>query len=384
MEVYFSTESRTVSSRNIKVLFIDDCEQLRAVVAEVLRSHGFDVVTASGAEEAFFQLQKETPDAVVCDIMMPDTDGFALHKSLKDHSDWCHIPFIFLSALCEPKDIQLGREHGCDEYLTKPFDPEELGAVIRGKVALAAVRKQQSENQFENYRRKIIHTLSHEFRTPLVAINTGTELLLERDQPQEEDQARKLLESIHRGGLRLQRLVEDFMCLQQIETGSAAKVADRLRRRVSVTRLAKESIDHYADLTQDRSLLIEFRDESKSSEKIFVEVYDAQIHNIIARLLSNAHKFAGSTVPAALIVRTTSESASLVVRDRGPGLPEGLVNNACELFGQLNREKLEQQGCGLGLSIANSYANYNRGRLLFHSPLEGRGLEVELKLPRVS
>jgi len=350
----------------------------------VLRSHGFEVSVAASASEALRFLERETPDVIVSDIMMPETDGFMLHHTLRTHPLWCHVPFIFLSALSEPEDVRAARERGCDEYLTKPFDPAELGAIIRGKAMLSKERRTKNQEQFDGYRKRVIHTLSHEFRTPLVAINTGTELLLDNPATRtDEDHFRKLLESIHRGGLRLQRLVEDFMSLQQIETGSAAKVAERLKRKVAVASLAKEALDHHADTSQDPNQLIEFRNEV-GEDRIWVEVYDAQVHNIISRLIANAHKFAGSNVPIAVIVRATMDTASIVIRDRGPGLPEGLVNNACELFAQIDRDKLEQQGCGLGLTIASHYAKYNRGRLLFHSPLEGSGLEVELRLSRVS
>jgi signal transduction histidine kinase len=83
------------------------------------------------------------------------------------------------------------------------------------------------------------------------------------------------------------------------------------------------------------------------------------------------------------MIRATMDTASLIVRDRGPGLPEMVVQNACELFSQINRDRLEQQGCGIGLTIASHYAKFNGGSLLFHSPFDGVGLAVELRLPRV-
>jgi two-component system, sensor histidine kinase and response regulator len=367
----------------ITVLVVDDCPNLRTVLEEVLRSNDFIVRSAKDASEALWLMDSVDPDVVVSDIMMPEADGFSLQRSLREHPKWCHIPFIFLSALTEPEDVRAGKESGCDEYITKPFDPEDLKAAITGKATLAKQRRAKSEAEFEGYRKRIIHTLSHEFRTPLVAINTGAELLLDRAEDLEKEQFRKLLESVHRGGLRLQRLVEDFMSLQQIETGAAKKVAERLKRKSDIESLAKESIDFYADLRQDNSMLVEIRNEIANGERVVVDVYDAQVHSILSRLLSNAHKFAGATYPASLIIRATMDTASLIVRDHGPGMKEELALNACELFSQLDRDKLEQQGCGIGLTIATHYALYNGGKLFFHTPYDGIGLAVELRLPRV-
>jgi len=320
-------------------------------------------------------------DAIISDIMMPQADGFSLQRVLSEDARWCHTPFIFLSALSSPEDVRAGKSVGCDDYLTKPFNTDDLVSAINGKILASRLRKRKSDEDFSKYRKRVVHTLSHEFRTPLVAINTGAELLLDRANESDEQTFNRLLESVHRGGLRLQRLVEDFMFLQQIETGSAKKVAERLKRRVKLQQLVTDSLEHYYDITRDRSLLVECRDET--SEVVWVEVYDAQIHNIISRLLSNAHKFAGTAIPAVVVIRQGIDSGSILVKDSGPGLPEGLVNSACEIFAQIDRERMEQQGCGLGLTIANHYATYNGGKLLFLSPTNGPGLEVELKLPRV-
>jgi len=324
-------------------------------------------------------MEENPPEVVVSDIMMPDQDGFSLQKILRQHPKWCHIPFIFLSALSEPDDVRAARELGCDEYLTKPFDPEDLRAVICGKAKIARDRQEKSAQELEGYRKRLVHTFSHEFRTPLVAINTGTELL--KTTELEKEQFQKLLDSVHRGGLRLQRLVEDFMCLQQIENGSAGKVAERLRARLSLETVASEAVHNYLDSVQDRTLVIKIK--SEIDEEVWIEAYEPQIQGIVGRLLSNAHKFGGLQNPVTLIVRATMDSASLIVRDHGPGMSEEVAKNACELFSQIDREKLEQQGCGIGLTIASHYASFNGGKIYFHNPIDGKGLAVELRLPRV-
>lgn len=368
-----------------KVLVIDDCEQLRGVLSEVLSTQGFEVIATESADEALEVLHSDTPDVILCDIMMPGTDGIKFNSVLRERSEWCQIPFIFLTALSDPDDVRVGKTLGCDEYVTKPFDPLDLGAVIRGKVKLARERKKGKAEEIEKYRRRIVHTLSHEFRTPLVAINTGAELLLDQKNSLKDEQVKKLLTSIQRGGVRLQRLVEDFMVLQQIESGSAAAAAERLRRTCSMVGIATGAIELFVDNTVDPELCITLNVEGEDPRRApLISVYESQVSSAIGRLLSNAYKFGGATKQITLTVCTTEEEVSAIIRDRGPGLAPEVAARACEMFSQIDREKLEQQGCGLGLTIASCFTKLNNGSLEFKKPEDGVGLEVVVKFPRVS
>lgn len=365
------------------ILAVDDSEQILQVLDEVLRSQGFEVHTASSVERAKESLKSARPDLILCDIMMPEVDGFRFHSELKSNPDWCEIPFLFVSALSDPEEVRFGKELGCDDYVTKPFDPNDLAATIRGKLSVAKLRREKQKQDAEKFRKRVIHTLSHEFRTPLVAINTGTELLLEQREQLEADRLERLLESIQRGGLRLQRLVEDFMTIQQIDSGTAASIASRFKRSSSLSKIIELAIDSFQEQLRGEPCQIEF--EKLVDEPVAAHVYDVQIVNVVQRLLSNAHKFGGADKLITVRIGSTPESISVFVRDRGPGMSTEAVRDACELFTQINRDRIEQQGCGLGLTISQYFSVLNGGKLYFSTPTDGAGgLEVELRFPRVS
>lgn len=114
-----------------RLLVVDDEPKLLFAVAAVLRAEGFDVTTARNGREALVQIAKSVPDLVVSDILMPQMDGYALarHLRLADHTKL--VPIVFLTAKDDTRDRVEGFRTGVDAYLGKPFEPDELVAVIR-------------------------------------------------------------------------------------------------------------------------------------------------------------------------------------------------------------------------------------------------------------
>lgn len=343
----------------------------------ILRGSGFQVNAVSSAQDALAVLMQSVPDVIICDVMMPVKSGFEFHNEVQQNSAWCDIPFIFLTAMAGKEAAATVRETGCDEYLTKPFDPDELLAAVRGKLAIASQRKKVAANRLEGFRKRIIHTLSHEFRTPLVSINTGTELLIDRLGQLDSNQAQRLLESIQRGGQRLERLINDFMLLQQVDLGVAARTSERFRRRFSPVYLAQAAIGGFKELgMSDR---VEFVVDGDMDVQI--EVYDVHLLDVLARILGNAIKFAGPESTITVKVARNENEVTISIRDRGPGLDEMAMVSVYQAFTQIDREVLEQQGAGLGLTIAHCLTELNGGALKLKQPDEGCGLEVELRFP---
>jgi len=99
-----------------------------------LEMEGYQVLTASDGLEALGILQRIRPDLVIADIMMPRMDGYELYEVMRQDKRWLAIPFIFLTAKGEKQDIRLGKQMGADDYLTKPFEPEDLIAAVHGKL----------------------------------------------------------------------------------------------------------------------------------------------------------------------------------------------------------------------------------------------------------
>lgn len=370
--------SDSATNNNSAVLVVDDNPLITNVLRGLLGSQSYQVYISANGEEALEILKKKEIDLVICDVMMPQMDGYQLHQKLRENSEQAHIPFVFLTALSDNSEVVKGMEIGADDYLTKPFDPRELLALVKGKIQRSKTLKESSQEKYDSFRKRIIHTLSHEFRTPLVAINTGTDLLIEQKQVIDDKKIQNLLEAIRRGGQRLERLVSDFMLLQQIEAGMAQKLFDNRSATIKVAEMLGEFLEEQEELLTREGFEVRLVNHAEDAE---VHVYKPQIKDILSRIVANSIKFKLKELIIELNVYSQENEVVIEVKDRGLGIDVAKVKEVIDIFGQIDREKLEQQGSGLGLAIASRYAAINHGRIEFEKRQRG-GSIVSLTLKK--
>lgn len=124
------------------ILIIDDHDDIRENIAEILTLGGYKTTTANNGKKGVELAIKEKPDLVVCDIMMPELDGYGVLHLLKKNPDTENIPFIYITAKTERADFRKGMEMGADDYITKPFDDLELMRAIEMRLKKAAIMQQ--------------------------------------------------------------------------------------------------------------------------------------------------------------------------------------------------------------------------------------------------
>jgi DNA-binding NarL/FixJ family response regulator len=117
-----------------RVLIIEDEPQMLRNLATILRAEGFQTLTAAGGREGLEAARKDPPDVILCDLMMPDLDGFGVLNGLRDTPSTRSIPFLFLTARGERDEVRAGMNLGADDYLTKPVRAEDLVAAIRARI----------------------------------------------------------------------------------------------------------------------------------------------------------------------------------------------------------------------------------------------------------
>lgn len=147
-----------------KVLLIEDDTTLRENTAELLELEHYTVITAPNGMIGLELAKSEHPDIIVCDIMMPKLDGFGVLDGLSKHKKTKYIPFIFLSAKTERHDVRKGMNLGADDYITKPFEEDELLTAIESRLAKTALLKE---------RRQVTHKVE---KAPADTIKTLEEL----------------------------------------------------------------------------------------------------------------------------------------------------------------------------------------------------------------
>lgn len=128
-----------------QLVLVDDEPGLRDAVQAYLEESGYTVHTASNAREGWDTVQKVMPDLVITDIMMPQVSGYDFLKQLREDSRFESLPVIFLTARGMTKDRVQGYKAGCDAYLPKPFDPDELVAIVDRIMQQQAAKKPSGE-----------------------------------------------------------------------------------------------------------------------------------------------------------------------------------------------------------------------------------------------
>ncbi|HSP11084.1 MAG TPA: response regulator [Salegentibacter sp.] len=138
-----------------KILLIEDDVTVRENTAEILELSDFEVVTASDGKQGVTKAKSELPDIIVCDIMMPEMDGYDVLTELSKTPETSAIPFIFLSAKTEHKDVRRGMDLGADDYLTKPFEETDLLSAIESRLAKVQILKSDKPEQAHKEQQQI-------------------------------------------------------------------------------------------------------------------------------------------------------------------------------------------------------------------------------------
>ncbi|WP_109829895.1 response regulator [Reichenbachiella versicolor] len=128
-----------------RILLIEDNDAVRENTSEILELAGYEMITAANGKEGIEILKTTTPDLIICDIMMPELDGYGVLHILMKNPSTAHIPFIFLTAKAERSDMRKGMNLGADDYLTKPFDDIELLDAVEARIS----RSEQMKKDYE-------------------------------------------------------------------------------------------------------------------------------------------------------------------------------------------------------------------------------------------
>lgn len=131
------------------IFLIEDDTALRENTAELLELAGYKVLTAPNGKIGIEKATREIPNIIICDIMMPEIDGYGVLEAMASNEKTKHIPFIFLSAKTEHKEIRKGMDMGADDYLTKPFDEQELLSAVESRLARSSILEMRQKDSAE-------------------------------------------------------------------------------------------------------------------------------------------------------------------------------------------------------------------------------------------
>ncbi len=362
------------------ILVVEDNEIMLDGIRDILEMAGYRVITSLDGQEALEWMEQHVPDLIVSDIMMPRMDGYQLFSAVRANPKWISIPFIFLTAKDQRIDVRLGKQLGADDYLTKPFEPEDLLIAVEAKLERAAVLKAVSEAETSKLKQNILNTLSHEFRTPLTYIRGYLDLILEEGANQlSVEELYEFLRRIRRGSDRLRRLVDDFIFLVMLETGEAETTFRWERMYFTGLRsLLDVVVQQKVPVAREQNVQLKL-DVPQPLPGVVVHV--DYVRDVLGRLIDNAIKFTHDEGGHVLVKATADDEwVYVAIQDDGVGIKPEEIPNLFKRLHQINREQMEQSGIGAGLAIANAIAELHDGRIEVESEV-GQGTTFTLVFP---
>ncbi|NOG50968.1 MAG: response regulator [Chloroflexi bacterium] len=161
-EILTATSAYSENKRmGVRILIIEDVHALRNDLVELLRLEGFEVQGAENGRIGLDIAYEFKPDLVVCDIVMPELDGYGVLEGMRAEPDLRAVPFIFMTARTDRSDIRRGMGLGADDYLTKPVENDELLAAIRARLDKRVTIEEMTEIKLTQLRDSITTALPH-------------------------------------------------------------------------------------------------------------------------------------------------------------------------------------------------------------------------------
>ncbi|MDF5720440.1 MAG: response regulator [Rhizonema sp. PD37] len=362
-----------------KLLIVEDEAAIRANILDLLKAQDFDAIAAENGTIGVEMALSHLPDLIICDVMMPELDGYEVLKTLRQNPLTATTPFIFLTAKADQVDLRAGMSLGADDYLTKPFRSKELLQAIATRLEKQAVIENQQAQKLNELRCSITLSLPHELRTPLNGIIGLSELMIAEYSSLSSTESLEMLQDIRTSGKRLHRLIQNFLVYAELELAAtdSKRVASfrNYQTHSAKSIIAEQAILQARAADREADLQLELLDAS-------IQISTRYLKKLVEELLDNAFKFSSAGTPVTVSSVREHNFFILSIADKGRGMSTRQVTEV-GAYQQFERKLYEQQGSGLGLIIAIRLAKLHAGKLFIESIL-GEQTTVLVTIPEVN
>ena len=343
-----------------KILVIEDEPAMRKMTAQALRFEGFDVLEAPDGKSGVMTALSSFPDLIVCDVMMPDLDGFGVIHALRANPRTALTPFIFLTAMAANGDLRHGMEVGADDYLTKPFKIEDLIGSVRRRLEKRKRQIEESERKAEEVSLAVAASVPQEILESLDQITNVTNSIALKYAAQDSEVA-AMQEVVELGALRLRRIMRRLHLYAQLPQ----LYANRFELVGAGSLVAAETVIERVARAVCRSWKRD-SDLAVASEAAQLPIGEEYLELLVEELVDNACKF--STPGSGIEVRVQShpEYWSLTVCNKGTGLSADQTARI-GAFKQFWSGSARPRGLGLGLALTEGVARLHGAEFVIES-----------------
>ena len=368
-----------INPSEYKILIVDDVMSNVLLLKVLLTNEKFAIATASNGRQALEQVEKENPDLVLLDVMMPDMSGFEVAQHLKSNPNTADIPIIFLTALNSTADIVKGFQVGANDFISKPFNKEELIIRVTHQISLVAAKrlilsKTEELQRTIAGRDKLYSVIAHDLRSPMGSIKMVLNMLI-LNLPSEKIGAEmyELLTMANQTTEDVFSLLDNLLKWTKSQIGKLNVVYQDVDL-VEVTDGVIEIFSMVASLKK-------IRIREMKPEKMMANADIDMLKTVVRNLLSNAIKFSKENSEVLVKMEEVDGMAVVSVQDYGCGISEEgqkkllHTDTHFSTFGTNNEE-----GSGLGLLLCKDFVVKNGGKLWFTSK-EGEGSIFSFSIP---
>lgn len=368
-----------INPSEYKILIVDDVMSNVLLLKVLLTNEKFAIATASNGRQALEQVEKENPDLVLLDVMMPDMSGFEVAQHLKSNPNTADIPIIFLTALNSTADIVKGFQVGANDFISKPFNKEELIIRVTHQISLVAAKrlilsKTEELQRTIAGRDKLYSVIAHDLRSPMGSIKMVLNMLI-LNLPSEKIGAEmyELLTMANQTTEDVFSFLDNLLKWTKSQIGKLNVVYQDVDL-VEVTDGVIEIFSMVASLKK-------IRIREMKPEKMMVNADIDMLKTVVRNLLSNAIKFSKENSEVLVKMEEVDGMAVVSVQDHGCGISEEgqkkllHTDTHFSTFGTNNEE-----GSGLGLLLCKDFVVKNGGKLWFTSK-EGEGSIFSFSIP---
>jgi two-component system sensor histidine kinase/response regulator len=375
METGNTFESQ-INRGDYKILIVDDVVSNVLLLKILLSNEKFQVCTANCGNMCIEQAKSEKPDLILLDVMMPDISGFDTAVILKKDPELRDIPIIFLTALNSPADLVKGFQVGASDFLSKPFNKEELIVRVMHQITLVAAKRLIEKQNRElmatiNNRDKMYSVIAHDLRSPMASIRMVLNLVVASTSPELVGaELFELLDKANKESEEVHDLLDNLLKWTKSQTGRLNVVLQDL----DLNDIIPGVVDIFEVIASTKKIHLSY-----SGCSTIVRADNDMLKTIVRNFMSNAIKFSPEDSTIEITVLSDSDFAKISVRDHGVGIASDRIGTIFHK-GETTYGTGGEEGSGLGLQLCQDFARKIGGDVMVESA-EGQGSTFSVLVP---
>lgn len=369
----------TYDKQQDTLLIVDDTPENIGVLFDCLADHNFKIFVAENGSDALEIAKEKLPDLILLDILMPGIDGFETCRQLKNIPQTQDIPVIFMTALSETSDKVKGFQLGAVDYVTKPFQQEEVLARINTHLTIRQLQNQlQVQNEqlikLNQEKNEFLGIAAHDIKNPLTAIQSAAEVIELDYETMSKNDMVKQAKRISVTTRQLFTLIDNLLDINAIESGKF----NISPSSIDIFPTLQSLVMRYSNRAKSKDIAVHFQ----SPEKQYHAFVDGNtIIQVLDNLISNAVKYSPYGKQVDIRVTESEKFIRCEIQDEGPGLSDSEQQKLFHKFSKLSTKPTGgEHSTGLGLFIVKKLVEAMNGKVWCESEL-GKGTTFFVDFP---